>query len=794
MKKESILLIPLVLLFACKGEKSVQPSVDDRDMVTVTVSRNSGWNEGERISVNGKVSDPLPESLEEAEAAFKVPATGAPYHIASPYNAVFAYSDGSARTELPQYRFPDGANQQLWLGKGDGICALSPVLSSLTLMGGLETYRRIKLTALGGKMIAGAFLTDFGSLSPAPAGGSDYIEIRPSGDGEITLPLSISLPSGDYSTEGFRLVVTDTGGQTRETILTPPQIYRPGASYSIDIAGSLPRPESGKISITRPDRAWEAGETVNVGGIISQPLPADESGSRTATFECEGVEAPYCVVWPSGALGSFANERGTLTVPSAQTAGGAVPVLIGRADDAVVSLSEATCTVNIVSESVEEISSIRIESEGSAKLAGEFQTNFWSISGGSSATIDLTAGSAGTFSLPTSFVMAPGDHRDAGLVVTVSLQGGGEYSVEVTPTKVYAAGESYTLSLGGGLPEPGIELSLAASTSSTLTFEWTLGGTVAEDLAEAYTLTLYNDKAGTSVFREYTFPAAAACWGGKTPRFTVPVSQPGKALFAQVSSEDDSSAMLEVATGDFDIVQIPASISAPGIVLAEDFGELGWDFDAVASGAGVSAPSSPTSYGSFGTGFVPVSESVGNCSLFSYGQALQGSRLSKWARDAGTDARVRLHPGYVTLGSVGADRGWLLTPPFPVVSGKSATATVTITVSRAFSSAHTDYAIGVLNNSSNSGANGGGANMQNANTSDFSWPNDRPATVYRRFSVQATDSWTTLVFEGIKLSREDRIIVGAAPSYSDGATYKNTAGSRPGLNLSDITVNVISVE
>lgn len=795
MRKALILLIPIVILLSCREKGIPVPSGDDRDLMTVTVSRSAGWAAGERINVNGEVSDPLSQALEEATAAFSVPSTKAPLYVASPYNAVFGYSGGAAHLNLAESRFPAGSAQQIWLGKGDGSedCALSPILSTLTLMGGIETYRRIKLTAIDGRAIAGSFLTDYETLTPAEAGVSDCIEVRSSGEENITLPLSISLPPGNYSEDGFRLVVTGTDGVTKEAVLFPPQAYQAGAQYSIDITGSLPHPESGKIAVTRPDRAWAEGETVKVGNIRSLPLPASEAGGHTATFEAAEVEAPYCVVWPDDALSAYAQERGTVVIPSEQIAGSAEPVLIGRADDAVVSLSEATCTVNIVSETLTgAISSIRIEAEGTAKIAGEFQTNFWSISGGTSAAINLTAGSLGTFTLPASIVMAPGDYREAGFIITVTA-GGSETTVNITPARVYSAGEEYTISLEGALPEPDIELSLKAVTSSTLTLEWTLGESVSEDIAQPYTLTLYNDSAGTDIFREYAFPAGAACWKGNTPRFTVPVPTPGMTLFAQVTSEDHASALLEVTTEDFDIVQMPASISEPGTVLAEDFGELSWDFDAVSGGAGVSAPSSPASYSALGTSYIPVAESVGSYSVFTYNAALQASRLKKWARDTGSDARVRIHPGYVTLGSIGADKGWILTPPFPVVSGKKATATVTITVSKAFSSAHSDYALGVLNNTSNSGANGGGANMQNENTSDFSWPNERPAKIYRRFTVQDTGLWKVFSFEGIELSRDDRIVVGCAPQASDGATYKNSSGSRPGLNFSDIKVDVTSV-
>ena len=794
MKKILILLIPAILLVSCKEDESSSSAGEDRDLVSVSVSRSAGWEAGDRINVNGQVSDPLPLAGDGAEATFNVPSVGAPWYIACPYNAVFAYSDGSARLNLPELLFPDGAGKQVWLGKGDAPCTLSPVLSTLTLMGGLEKYRRIKLTALGGKMLAGAFRTDYSSIFPTETGASDCIEVRSSGDEGISLPLSISIPPGNYSSEGFRLVVTEADGQTREAMLTPPSEYIAGAQYSIDINGSLPHPESGRISVRRPDRAWEEGETIVVNGRLSLPLGAEEAGGESAVFEISGAEAPYCVAWPAEALSSYENERGAVLIPAEQTAGASAPVLIGRADDALVTLSEATCTINITSETLTGgLESIEFSAGGSEKIAGEFSTNFWTVSGGTVSSVSLTAASA-TFTLPASLVIAPGDYREEGFSISATATGGSVTSVVFTPTRRYEAGETYTVSLEGALPEPDIALSLEAWTSSTLTLEWTKGGSVTEDIALPYNLTLYEDSAGTDIFREYTFPAGAACWGGKTPRFTVPVSLPGLTLYAKVTSGDMFSDIIEVTTADFDIVRMPENISETGIVLAEDFGELGWDFDAVGQGAGTGAPSSPASYSVPGTSYVPVAESNGNCSLFSYSTAFRASRLNKWARDTGSDARVRLHPGYITLGSsTSSDRGWILTPPFPVASGKTATVTVTITASRGFSSAHTDYAIGVLNNSSNNGANGGGANMQNENTSDFSWPDNRPASIYRRFSVQETDSWKTLVFEGLEISREDRIIVGAAPSYSDGATYKNTSGSRPGVNLSDITVEVTAI-
>ena len=795
MKRYFILyiLLPAALLVSCsEKEGSVAPD-GKKDLISITVSRSGQWEAGEKISVNGAVSEPLGEAVQQAEAVFDITPVSAPWHIASPYNAVFAFSDGQARLNLPEQRFPSGASQQIYLGKGEEDCVLSPVLSTLTLMGGVETYRRVRLAALGGKKIAGAFLTDYSVITPAPEGSSDIIDVRPEGDLAVTLPLSISIPPGDYSAEGFRLVVTGTDGVTREAILTPPQTYLAGAKYSIDITGSLPHPEGGKISISRPDRAWREGETVYINGRRSLPLPDDEAGSNTAVFEVEDVESPYCVIAPESAFGSYSSERGTISVPTAQIAGATGPVLQGRADDAVVALSETTCTLNLLSSTLTgAISSIKITAGGSSKIAGTFNTNFWTISGGTSQEVTLTE-ETGTFYLPTSAVIAPADLREDGLSITVTDSQGAEHVFDLLPTRRYSAGETYTLSLDGTASEPDVEAEVLSVTSSTATVAWTLGGTPSDDVAVAWTLSVYDDPDGTPV-REYSFPAGASCWGGKSPRYTVAGLAQGSTWFFKVTSEDHESELIDAETLEFTPVMMPENISGTGVVLAEDFSELCWDFDGVGHGAGITAPSSPATYQALGSTYVPWVSVVGSYALFTYTNAFKASRLKKWARDVNTDSRLHVHPGYVTIGSGAAERAWLLTPPFPVQSGKTATVKVTLTVNKALSTSNPVYACGIVNNSSNNGANGGGANMQDENTSDFSWPNNRPETVYRKITVSQTDSWQTFTFEGMKISRDDRMIIGATTTSSDGTTYKATDGQRCALNLSDITVTVTEIE
>ena len=795
MKRIAYIIMVSALLAACgEKENGGQAGGSDKQLMQISVSRAAGWTKGERINVNGQISEALSADAEGNSAVFDITPAAAPWHIASPYNAVFSYGDGKAKISLPEQRFPSGAAQQIYLGKGEGDCALSPMLATLSLMGGIETYRRVKITALGGKVIAGAFTTDYSSITPAGEGGSDFIEVRSEGGEDIALPLSISLPPGDYSSQGLRLVVTGSDGLTREAVLNPPQAYMAGAAYSIDINGSLPHPEGGKISISRPDRAWVEGETVSVNGKASLPLPAADAGSSTAEFEVDEMEAPFCVVAPKSALASYSTERGEVVIPAAQTVGETEPVLIGRADDAVVSLSEATCTLDLVSETLGSISSISVSAGGSAFIAGTFSTNFWTLSGGSSREVTLTSGS-GPFTLPASVVISPADLREDGLSVIVTDSQGLERSFEIFPARRFSAGESYTISLDGTVSEPDVEAEISAVTSSTATVSWTLGGTAADDIAIPWTLSAYDDASMTSPVMEFAFPANASCWGGKSPRYTVAGLSSGSTWFFKVTSDEHESELVDAETLEFTPVMMPEIISGTGVVLAEDFSELCWDFDGVGKGAGVAAPSSPSTYQALGSTYVPMASSIGSYTLFTYTTAFKASRLKKWARDVGTDSRLHVHPGYITLGSGGADRAWLLTPPFTVQSGKTATVTVTLTVNRTLTTSHTIYGFGIVNNSSNNGANGGGANMQDENTSDFSWPNDRPATVYRKVTISQTDSWQTFTFEGMKISRDDRMIIGAATTASaDGTTYKSTDGSRCAFNLSDITVTVTAIE
>ena len=338
---------------------------------------------------------------------------------------------------------------------------------------------------------------------------------------------------------------------------------------------------------------------------------------------------------------------------------------------------------------------------------------------------------------------------------------------------------------------PDIAVSVLEKTSSTLSFSWNEGGMddTNPDNTQAYTAALYdNSDCSGSPVQSYDFPAGSSFWRTKNPKFIFSGLDPDTQYYFKVTDTTNGteSRIIPAKTSAFEVVEMPASITTTGVALAEDFSLFRWDFDYGQGCVGLSAPAVPSSYTETGNDYLEYSESVGAYQVFT-SSAFASSRLNLWARDAGTDARVMVHPGCITLGSTSNNqKAWLLTPPFPVEDGKVATVTVKVTVRKGYGSATGDYAVGVLNNSSNNGANGGGANMKDANTSDFSWPDDRPSTVYNTFTVSNDSDWETKTYTGMQIHKDDRIVIGSRASYS-------YSSKKSCLSVSDITVTVTSL-
>ncbi len=341
---------------------------------------------------------------------------------------------------------------------------------------------------------------------------------------------------------------------------------------------------------------------------------------------------------------------------------------------------------------------------------------------------------------------------------------------------------------------PDISVTCLERTSSTLSFEWKESETANNDNAKEYTASLYTNSAcsGEPV-QHYIFPAnsASSIWrSDKYPKFIFSGLSANTHYYLKIVDGDNKSSKVIIAkTEPFTVVEMPDMITSDskGVVLAEDFSLFRWGFEYGQGCVGLSSPESPSAFTEIGSSYVQYSETVGSDQVFT-SSAFASSRLNKWSRDAGTDARVMVHPGYITLGSAtNNEKAWLLTPPFNLDDGLEATVDIEITVRKGLTGATGDYAIGVLNDSSNNGANGGGANMKDQNTSDFSWPDERPATVYNTFTVSNDTEWATKVFSGMTIKKNDRVVIGSRAGYS-------YSSKKSCLNVSDIKVSVTSIQ
>ena len=87
-----------------------------------------------------------------------------------------------------------------------------------------------------------------------------------------------------------------------------------------------------------------------------------------------------------------------------------------------------------------------------------------------------------------------------------------------------------------------------------------------------------------------------------------------------------------------------------------------------------------------------------------------------------SEGDVTAHPGHLKLGT-GSTAGWIVTPAFPVASGKSAIVNVTLNAMKYEKDAQSDYAIAVL---SSSEVGTGSGNRE----SSFTWPDTSDESLY----------------------------------------------------------------
>lgn len=326
-----------------------------------------------------------------------------------------------------------------------------------------------------------------------------------------------------------------------------------------------------------------------------------------------------------------------------------------------------------------------------------------------------------------------------------------------------------------------IKASCTHQYTSALVFSWTEGESDADDASRAYTLNLYEDEQCTVLYQSFSVPAVPEIWSNKAPRYIFGGLKPDTSYWFKVVETDNpdrDSDIIRGRTEAFTVVTLPEVVDKPGIILAEDFGEICWDFDYNSAATGFM----PADKGSFSNAEVSSSTNTGNkiyngyhvsggggeISYSSCSSAISKSRLAGWAYDT----NVYVHPGYLKLGT-SSSRGWILTPEIPLAEGKKAKVTVSVTARNYNSSQDAAWCVAVLTREQ--------AKVEGIKAS-FDWPSTSDADHYREANF--TQTYSTQVVKDLVIGPNDRITFGGRQG---GSTSKGRA------IIADITLEVTEI-
>lgn len=281
------------------------------------------------------------------------------------------------------------------------------------------------------------------------------------------------------------------------------------------------------------------------------------------------------------------------------------------------------------------------------------------------------------------FFQATASAADTPVTVKVTDRYGNVFTEEMTRPKAFTVSE-YRNEVQYEKPVA----ELVKTSSSSLVFGWTCGGTASEDAALPYKLELFKDAACTDLALSFEVPAENSCWGGKALRFTFGSLQPATTYWFKVTNarNGDASDPVEGTTEDFTVVD-PSTVTNAGVgdvILAEDFSEIGWGADMLANAAGFipsGKPLNPLSgnYTADDGSFQVFDNTAGRI----YGETRVDSdkRLFNWGFFG--NSSVYAYAGYLRVGSSSSGaRTHIVSPALSCIpEGKTATIDVTVTSS-----------------------------------------------------------------------------------------------------------------
>jgi len=292
------------------------------------------------------------------------------------------------------------------------------------------------------------------------------------------------------------------------------------------------------------------------------------------------------------------------------------------------------------------------------------------------------------------FFQATASAADTPVTVKVTDRFGNVYTETMARPKAFTM-DDYRNQFDSFAPQA----ECVSTSSSSLAFGWTIGGTAAEDASVPYKLELFRDAACTDGVISFEVPASSSCWDGRALRFVFGGLEPSTTYYFKVTNMKDgeSSEVVPGTTEAFTVVE-PYKLNgaaAGDVILAEDFSELAWNSDMLAYAAGfIPRPKSLDPMSGNKTkedgDFLDYDNTSGR--IYGEVRVTSDKRMYNWGFFG--NSSVYAYAGYLRVGSSSSGaRTHIVSPPFSCIpAGKTATVDVTVTYSK-YDSSGSDVAV-----------------------------------------------------------------------------------------------------
>lgn len=307
MKKTILAAFCLMGAIACSNELEYQN--DSRTVLTLELPgttktvlgdaqdgvRQVLWCKGDKISVNGVVSDPLDVEGDVLKADFVLSGqVSAPYKIIYPAGMVkdaatvtlpagqkYAEGDNIVSGSMPMAGYSDTESVMM-----KQVCGILGIRLKMGTEANLIRY--IEVTALGGEPVCGDFSVDFqNSTLSSEAKDADVIrmEVQKPLPAESANTFNVILPAGVYS-DGFQVKVVDENGRAMVRSIKGNRELEAGKLMLMPELEFVPNSEDKGVEIATPEE-WNSFATAYNAG----EYPDSQIATITADLDFSSVGA-----------------------------------------------------------------------------------------------------------------------------------------------------------------------------------------------------------------------------------------------------------------------------------------------------------------------------------------------------------------------------------------------------------------------------------------------------------------------------------------------------------------------